>query len=55
MIKDSKASEAKETGGWIFAAFGPDGKLTQMDVKKDCFECHTAVKDSDYVFSKPLK
>jgi hypothetical protein len=55
MIKDSKANEAKETGGWIFAAFDPEGKPMPMDVKKGCFECHTAAKDSDYVFSKPLK
>jgi hypothetical protein len=55
MIKDSKGKEAKETGGWIFAAFDPDGKPIQMDVKKGCFECHASVKDSDYVFSKPLK
>jgi hypothetical protein len=55
MRKDSRAKEAKDTGGWIFAAFSPDGKLMEKDVKKDCFECHRAVKDSDYVFSKPLK
>jgi hypothetical protein len=52
MRKDSKA---KDTGGWIFAAFAPDGKLIEKDVKADCFACHTAVKDSDYVFSKPLR
>ncbi len=50
-----KDKSAKETGGWQFAAFAPDGKLVQKDVKTDCFACHTAVKDSDYVFSKPLK
>lgn len=50
-----KDKSAKETGGWIFAAFTPDGKPIQKDVKTDCFACHTAVKDSDYVFSKPLK
>jgi hypothetical protein len=50
-----KDKSAKETGGWIFAAFTPDGKLIQKDVKTDCFACHTAAKDSDYVFSKPLK
>ena len=50
-----KDPAATETGGWIFAAFAPDGKKVEKDVKKDCFTCHTAVKDSDYVFSKPLK
>jgi hypothetical protein len=50
-----KDKSAKETGGWQFAAFAPDGTLVKKDVKTDCFACHTSVKDSDYVFSKPLK
>jgi hypothetical protein len=50
-----KNKAAKDTGGWTFAAFAPDGKKVEKDVKKDCFECHMAVKDTDYVFSKPLK
>lgn len=50
-----KNASAKETGGWVFAAFAPDGKKVEKDVKKDCFACHVAVKDNDYVFSKPLK
>ena len=49
-----KQAAAKDTGGWVFAAFAPDGKKVEKDVKKDCFECHTAVKDNDYVFSRPL-
>lgn len=47
-----KDKTAKETGGWRYAAFDPDGKYLEKDVKKECYECHTAVKDSDYVFSK---
>jgi hypothetical protein len=50
-----KDMSAKETGGWIFAAFSADGKLVQKDVKTACFACHTAAKDSGYVFSKPLE
>jgi hypothetical protein len=50
-----KDASAKDTGGWIFAAFTPDGKQIQKDPKADCFACHTAVKESDFVFSKPLK
>ena len=50
-----KDASARDTGGWVFAAFAPDGKKVEKDVKKDCFACHTAVKDNDYVFSKPLK
>ena len=50
-----KDISAKETGGWVFAAFSPDGKLMQKDVKTACFACHMAAKDSGYVFSKPLE
>ena len=47
-----KEAKAKDTGGWRYAAFDPEGKLLDKDVKKECYECHTAVKDSDYIFSK---
>ncbi|MFN3396046.1 MAG: cytochrome P460 family protein [Thermodesulfovibrionales bacterium] len=47
-----KDKTATETGGWKYAAFDPDGKYLEKDVKKECYECHTAVKDSDYIFSK---
>lgn len=50
-----KDSTAKETGGWFFGAYGPDGKLMEKDVKKDCYDCHTQVKDSDFVFSKYIE
>lgn len=50
-----KNSRMKDTGGWEWAAFSPDGKLLDKDPKKDCLSCHDSVKDTDYVFSKPLK
>jgi hypothetical protein len=50
-----KNPEAKDTGGWSYAAFSPDAKMIEMDVKTGCFACHTQVKDSDYVFSKPYR
>ncbi len=50
-----KDALAEDTGGWQFAAFAPDGRQLEMDVKNGCFACHLAAKDSDYVFSKPLK
>jgi cytochrome P460 len=28
--------------------------MLDKDPKKDCFSCHESMKDSDYVFSKPL-
>lgn len=30
----------KETGGWLFAGFGADGKPSGVDPVKNCFECH---------------
>jgi hypothetical protein len=50
-----KNSKMKDTGGWEWAAFAPDGKKLDKDPKKDCLVCHDPVKDGDYVFSKPLK
>lgn len=50
-----KNSKGADTGGWLFAAFSPEGKFLEKDVKKECFDCHTSQKDADYVFSKPLK
>ena len=50
-----KNSGMKDTGGWEWYAFGADGKLLAKDPKKDCFSCHEGAKDSDYVFSRPLK
>lgn len=47
-----KDKTATDTGGWKYAAFDPDGKYLEKDVKKECYECHTAAKDTDYIFSK---
>jgi hypothetical protein len=49
-----KDTSAKETGGWRFAKFRPDGSQVAVDQKADCFECHTQVEDLDYVFSRLL-
>ena len=50
MVKDK---EATGTGGWIYAAFGPDGKPLQIDPVKACYECHEkGAKATDFVFSK---
>ena len=43
----------KETGGWLFAGFTPEGKPAGLDPKKNCYECH--LKDAaatDLVLSK---
>ncbi|HET6922028.1 MAG TPA: cytochrome P460 family protein [Anaeromyxobacteraceae bacterium] len=48
-----KEASAKATGGWTFAASGPDGKPLALDVAKGCYECHAGgAKGSDLVFSK---
>jgi hypothetical protein len=47
-----KDKSATDTGGWKYAAFDADGKNLKKDVKKECYGCHTAVKDADYIFTK---
>lgn len=43
----------KETGGWGFQAFDPTGKQALIkDPKTGCYQCHTQVESSGYVFSK---
>jgi len=50
MVKDKKAAK---TGGWIYAAFGPDGKSLDIDPVKACYECHVqGAKKTDFIFSK---
>ena len=54
MIKNSTAYDS--TGGWGFARwtglelkpYGKDALFVQQ-----CFDCHTPVKDNDYVFTYP--
>lgn len=55
MSKDSKKYAA--TGGWGFEGFAGDSKTERLvkDGGKSCFECHTAQKDKDYVFSEYRK
>jgi hypothetical protein len=50
MVKDSKKYAA--TGGWGYSSFDKDGKPTDEAVMKQCFPCHQAVKDRDFVFSR---
>ncbi|NBC48438.1 MAG: hypothetical protein GVY22_10690 [Gammaproteobacteria bacterium] len=48
-----KVEGAEETGGWRFALLAPDGSAHEIDPVKDCFECHTEVRERDFVFSQP--
>lgn len=35
-----KDKRMKETGGWLFAGYGADGKPSGLDPKETCFGCH---------------
>src|SRR5215467_4342598 len=50
MIKDSRKYAA--TGGWGYSSFDKDGKPTDEAVMKNCFSCHKAIKDRDFIFTK---
>ncbi len=52
MVKDP---QAKETGGWRFAQYRPDGGYIEQNEVTACFECHTQVRDRHFVFSQPLE
>jgi len=50
MRKDKKQSE---TGGWLFAGFGADGKPSGIEPVKNCFECHRKeAAERQFVISK---
>ena len=40
------------TGGWGYSSFDKDGKPTDEAAMKQCFPCHQAIKDRDFVFSR---
>jgi hypothetical protein len=48
-----KNRKNRETGGWLFAGFNPDGKPSGVDPVKNCFECHLKdAGETDLVISK---
>ena len=53
MIKDNK--KYKETGGWGYQEFIYSDSNTikiLIPTKQQCFNCHAAKKDADYIFNK---
>jgi len=49
MQKDKRRTE---TGGWLFAGFGADGKPSGIDPVKNCFGCHQKdAAQQDFVIS----
>ena len=50
MVKDSK--KYASTGGWKYAQFDDGKPLTDNAMLQKCFDCHEAIKDRDYVFTR---
>ena len=49
MVKDSQ--KYASTGGWKYAQFDDGKPLADQATLQNCFACHEAVKDRDYVFT----
>lgn len=48
-----KDKRYKETGGWIFAGFTPEGRPSGIDPVKNCYECHRKeAAERDLVISR---
>ena len=50
MVKDSNKYAA--TGGWKYAQFDDGKPLADQAMLRSCFDCHQAVKDRDFVFTR---
>ena len=50
MVKDRAKYAA--TGGWLYAHFDDGKPLREAAQIRSCFQCHEAVADRDYVFTR---
>jgi hypothetical protein len=50
MVKDS--TKYASTGGWRYSQFDDGKPLTDKAMLQSCFDCHQAIKDRDYVFTR---
>ena len=50
MVKD--ATKYADTGGWLYAQFDGGKPLREAAQLQSCFQCHKAVTDRDYVFTR---
>jgi len=50
MVKDSK--KYASTGGWSYAHFDEGKPQRDVPTLQRCFDCHLAIKDDDYVFTR---
>lgn len=47
-----KDKRAKQTGGWVFAGYGADGKPSGLDPVATCFGCHQKdAPERDFIIS----
>lgn len=44
-----------QNNDWFYAKYGTDGSVQAEGKVKACIDCHTKVKDNDYIFTSPLK
>ncbi len=49
MVKDS--TKYASTGGWGYSQFDDGKPLTDQAALQNCFDCHQAFKDRDFVFT----
>ena len=50
MVKD--ATKYASTGGWLYAHFDDGKPLRDAAQLRSCFQCHQAVNERDYVFTR---
>jgi hypothetical protein len=50
MVKDS--NRYASTGGWGYSQFDDGKALTDRAMLRSCFDCHQAIKNRDYVFTR---
>ncbi len=54
-VMEKNSQKFSETVGWGFEGFAagnPEKRAVGENYKEACFDCHTAQKDHDYVFSQ---
>lgn len=44
-----------EAGDWFWARYTPDGKAEASGKAKGCIDCHSKVKDNDFIFTGDVK
>lgn len=42
-------------GDWFWAKYSPDGKVEASGKVKGCIDCHSKMKDNDYIFTGKVK